>query len=51
MTTNVISGFASIKINNHWIGVIAGNIYCDKARLSSNKALQDARKKYNKVYN
>ena len=50
MGINVISGYASLKINNKWVGVIAGNIHCTKSRKTANKALNDAKELYNNFY-
>lgn len=50
MCINVISGYASININGRWIGVIAGNIYCNKLRKTANKALNDAKELYDNFY-
>tara|TARA_B110000914_G_C15120564_1_gene290391 strand:+ start:330 stop:533 length:204 start_codon:yes stop_codon:yes gene_type:complete len=48
MGINVISGYASLSINGRWVGVIAGNIYCNKSRKTEDKALNDAKELYNK---
>lgn len=50
MCINVMSGYASLKINKKWIGVIAGNIYCNKSRNTAKEALNDAKELYNNFY-
>ena len=50
MEFNVISGYASLNINGRWVGVIAGNIYCNKSRNTADKALDDAKELYNNFY-
>ena len=50
MGLNVISGYASLNINGRWVGVIAGNIYCNKSRNTADKALDDAKELYNNFY-
>lgn len=45
---NVISGYVAFRSGKYWIGVIEGNIYCSKRRLTVDKALSDAKTAWNR---
>ena len=46
----ILKGYAAIKIGKYWVGVVAGNKYCQNRR-TSEKALEDAKKVLDKTNN
>ena len=55
---NVISGYAAVNLScelgdrtkDRWIGIVQGNVYCDKTHKQSNRAVKDAKKLYEKLF-
>lgn len=46
---DVVKGYAALAVGKKWIGVIEGNIFCEKTRKTPKKAEKDAKKLFDKL--